>query len=457
MPDRRFGGLAAMDGSGVSVETQATHRFCGGHPHGRVPASGIVAVMSGRPPEPSSETYPFLFLGAGFGTSRKNLGCHICFARPPSADERPAIEELLPPALTNVKSWAPAMLTFASDDILEARVSSRRGRPTRADWIAFCEDVERRVIEIHRVCPIALFVKDDDGEYGGTLGPWHFWSVRELGTRFRGLAISSEASPELGSLCSSVLSMLATSAPMTGALDPAVLRQLFEWGLKIAAVDEDWCARRIVRALVSLLPVDGPLGPELAGMLVRNPTRQLIDRWGFHVVADRGLALLSSATPDNAEKILDASMRLMFLHQRAGRVIGRALLRAEPMKTVVEERSARVRQGSATGTPLGKTSPSQVLAVTGHLLLVTRRPKRALASIELGLRFPHPVPKLYGLRVRALQKAGHPARAEEAARSDAVDQAGVEDPDVFVDAARYYVGLGRLTEAVDQLRRIAPR
>jgi hypothetical protein len=95
-------------------------------------------------------SYPFRFLGAGFGTSRKCLECQLCFVRPPSAEERATIEGLLPPALAHVKMWAPAVLNFGSDDALEYHVAGKSGkRPTRADWTVFCEEVERCVLAIH--------------------------------------------------------------------------------------------------------------------------------------------------------------------------------------------------------------------------------------------------------------------------------------------------------------------
>jgi hypothetical protein len=78
---------------------------------------------------------PFLFLGAGFGTSRKCLECQLVFERSPSPEEQTRIETLLPPALGHVKRWRGAVLDFGSDDALEGHVSRTRLSSKRCSGI----------------------------------------------------------------------------------------------------------------------------------------------------------------------------------------------------------------------------------------------------------------------------------------------------------------------------------
>jgi hypothetical protein len=407
-----------------------------------------------KPSRPSGESHPFLFLGAGFGTSRKCLECQICFVEPPSASERAAIEGLLPPALTCTKTWEGAVLNFGSDDNLEALVAGRpQPKPTRDEWTAFCNDVERRMLEIHRVSPIALCVKDDDGSYGRKLGPWHVWSVREIATRFHELAISSATGPELTGVCMSIVSFLAASRSATAALEPAARSQLVEWCAKIAAVADRREARDLVDAIASLLPPGEALTPELTNTLLVHPTQELIRRLGGEVLVERAMVLLATAAPDRGEEILDALLEWMLLDRPAGRKIAEALLETDAMTAAVEERSAKVREGYARGGPMPKSSPSLVMSFQASFLLDTDEPAPALESIELGLRFPHPVVILHGLKVRALQGVGQASLAEQLAKSDFVQsQAGPEDPRVFYNVARYYERLGRFPEAIGQLR-----
>jgi hypothetical protein len=415
------------------------------------------ATVPGQRRKPSRETHPFLFLGAGLGTTRKCLECQICFVRAPLERERAAIEGLLPPALTYTKTWAGAVLNFGSDDSLEVLVSGRqRPNPTRAEWTAFCEDVERRMLEIHHVAPIGLFVKHDDGTYGRKLGPWHEWSVREIATRFHELEISSTVGPELAGVCTSILIFLAASRSATAALEPAARSRLVAWSTKLVAVAGHWQGKGLVDSIVSLLPPGEALSPDLTSALLAHPTRKLALRLGGVVLVERAAALLSTAstaTPDRAEEILETLLEWMILDEFAGRKIAEALLATGSLKAAVEERSATVREGFARKKPTGKGSPSVTLFAQASYLLETHEPARALENIELGLRFPHPHARLYGLQVRALQGVGQASRAEHLAQSDVVQrQAGPEQPGVFYEVARYYLSIGRFAEAVDQLR-----
>jgi hypothetical protein len=408
----------------------------------------------------ATETHPFLFLGAGLGTSRKCLECQICFARAPSSDERAAIERLLPPALTYVKTWTSAVLNFGSDDTLEYLVASNKKKPTRTDWGAFCEDVERRALEVHGVCPIALFVKDDDGTYGRKLGAWHRWSVRELATRFHELPLPPEGGAELVAVASSVLAFVAGSPRASAAIKPAARSRLVDWSAKLVPHAHRHAGPDLVDTLLSLMPEDEPLSPERASALLFHPTKALIQRLGHDEVTRRAVALMSSATPETADDVLETLLTWM-VDDSVARSLGEALLAAESMKGAVEERSARVRAGFAADKPIGESCPSLALFAHAAPLLDMKEPARALACIELGLRFPPPTLRLHGLRVRALHRLGRESEAEELAKSDVVqNEAGLEDPGVFYEVARYYVDRGRLDDALGQLRRYvehAPR
>jgi hypothetical protein len=149
--------------------------------------------------------YPFLFLGQGFATSRKCLEGHLWFERLPKASEQKRIVELVPlPVLLGAR-FQGELMHFGSDDRFELFVKAAHARkfaripfslaveqlerlwlespdtshwmPTRAEWAAFCDDFERAVRKIHRVCKLRLVCKPDDGEYGMKLGPWHRWSA----------------------------------------------------------------------------------------------------------------------------------------------------------------------------------------------------------------------------------------------------------------------------------------
>jgi hypothetical protein len=167
----------------------------------------------------------------------------------------------------------------------------------------------------------------------------------------------------------------------------------------------------------------------------------------------RALGLLTSATPSTADEALDDLLAWMILDAHAAIQIGEAMLAAEPMKDAVATRSAVVREGLVGRRPTGKTSPCIILMAHAHPLLETRSPGLALECLDLALRFPDPLANVHGLRVRALQGAGQASRAQALATSALVqEQAGTEDPTVHYEVARYYLGLGRLLEAIAQLR-----
>jgi hypothetical protein len=405
----------------------------------------------------ANQAQPFLFLGAGFGTSRKCLECQLVFERPPSPEERARIETLLPPALGHVKRWQGAVLAFGSDDALEMHVSRSGRKPTKADWTAFCEDVERRVLGIHGVVPIAIFVKPDDGEYGHKLGPWHHWSVHELQTRFQQLGIASTRGEgaELAPVCLGVLRALEA-----GGMAPLAQRALVDWAATIAAASDGRAGQMIVDGILALLPegrsedrANQQLDPTLVERLFRHPTRRLVGRLGKDSLVKRALVLLASATPGTADEALGDLLNWMLLDAQAAIQIGEALLAAGAMKDAVATRSAVVREGLVRGKPTGKTSPCIVLVAHAHHLLETRSPGLALECLDLALRFPDPLAKVHGMRVRALHGAGQASHAQALAASALVqEQAGAEDPTVYYEVARYHLELGRLPEAIAQLR-----
>jgi hypothetical protein len=163
--------------------------------------------------------YPFLFVGQGFSTTYKCLEGDIWFEEPPAEGVHSWIAEQIPAPLRFALSFAGlarpvrathgvrfsgAILHFASDDSLEARVrvlysrkyagvdparafadlirarsQDRRFRdhiPTRDEWATFCDAFQRAVLTIHERCRVFLVLLPGNGEYGEELGPWHDWS-----------------------------------------------------------------------------------------------------------------------------------------------------------------------------------------------------------------------------------------------------------------------------------------
>jgi hypothetical protein len=261
-------------------------------------------------------------------------------------------------------------------------------------------------------------VKPGDGEYGRKLGPWHRWSVHELATRFQQLAIASARGEggELAPVCLAVLHALEA-----GAMGPIARSALVE-------------------------------------RLFRHPPRRLVELIGKESLGRRALGLLASATPGTADAAFDDLLAWMILDAQGAIQIGETMLAAAPMKDAIATRSTLVREGLVRRRPTGKTSPCLVLMAHAHHLLETRSPGLALECLELALRFPDPLAHVRGLRVRALHGAGQASRAQALAASALVqEQAGSEDPKVYYEVARYYLELGRLREAIDQLRLYAAR
>jgi hypothetical protein len=144
---------------------------------------------------------PFLFIGHGYGTSRKCLECYLWFERAPSRKHQSGIVELLPTPLMVFARFHGKMLHFGSDDALEGRVKAQYGEdyaripvdealerleqiwqdehfsnnyvPTRREWQRFCDDLERSVRTIDRLCRLHAVIKPDDGSYGLRLSDWH--------------------------------------------------------------------------------------------------------------------------------------------------------------------------------------------------------------------------------------------------------------------------------------------
>jgi len=125
--------------------------------------------------------WPFLFFGAGFGTSERALECYLYFAKAPTRAQQAGITEALPQPLACFARFDGALLHFGSDDDLEARVKSAYGKgtghPTSKEWRLFCSDFERSVRELHQRHPLIAVVKPDSGEYGRKLSRWHQDSV----------------------------------------------------------------------------------------------------------------------------------------------------------------------------------------------------------------------------------------------------------------------------------------
>lgn len=144
---------------------------------------------------------PFVFIGHGFGTSHKCLECYLWFERAPDTRRQRTIASLLPAPVAVFARFRGELLHFGSDDTLEERIKAAYGKapaapvtpgrpreaapaeqepvPTRQEWRRFCDDFERAVKAIHRVCKLVAVVKPDDGTYGKRLSPWHRRSVAD--------------------------------------------------------------------------------------------------------------------------------------------------------------------------------------------------------------------------------------------------------------------------------------
>jgi predicted DNA-binding WGR domain protein len=125
--------------------------------------------------------WPFLFFGAGFGTSERSLECYVCFAKAPTRAQQADITETLPKPLARFARFDGVLLHFGSDDDLEASVKAAYGKgigdPTPREWQLFCDDFERSVKALHEGHPLIAVVKPDSGEYGKKLSQWHRDSV----------------------------------------------------------------------------------------------------------------------------------------------------------------------------------------------------------------------------------------------------------------------------------------
>ncbi|HEY6557089.1 MAG TPA: hypothetical protein VI072_07435 [Polyangiaceae bacterium] len=412
--------------------------------------------MASVTPRRRTPAPPFLFLGAGFGTSRKCLECQLCFERVATAEERASIEQLLPPALGYVKSWSERVLNFGSDDALEWHVSGDQdAEPTRQDWTAFCEDFERRMSAVHRIVPIALVLKDDDGTYGRRLSSWHHASLREVAKRFHETSLAEIApGEELAAVCLSILTMVASSKRARNALTSASRDRLAEWSARVAVSCDRVPGESLVNGVLTVL-ADEPLQPALIEALFRHPTRQLVARLGSGVLIERARALLRNASSEDAEEVLSTVGAWMDLDVAAALAIGDELLAlpAGPIEAAVAQQSRLARRAMAAKELVRTKSPSLTLYRHAQYLMEVGAAERARCCVELATRFPEPVPLVYGAAVRVLGLCGEPERAEALAASQLVQDAGVENSYVYYDVARYYADAGRLPEALEQLRR----
>lgn len=403
----------------------------------------------------SGARYPFLFLGAGFGTSRKCLEGMIWFERSPSVEERAAVEGLLPPALAFVKRWAGSVLGFGSDDALEWHVAKERdGAPTKTEWLEFCESFERRVCEMNALVPVVLVLKDDDGAYGRKRSPWHDWSLRELAQRCDTFPFALAASSkELGPSCVSILRAIATSEPALASMTPEARRSLGRFGAGLIEHCNEHTRPRIVDVVLSLL-AEEELEPELVDALFRQPTVTLARRIGGAEVVRRARAWLDAATPDDAEWVLRNVVDWMVHAGDATLALGEALLACPALSAVVAEHSAGSREDLASGRGTRKCSPSLALLASGGCLLDMHGPAAALRCFELALRFPSPPWEIHGSLVRALHGSGQTVRARELAESDfLLQQVAPNSPRVLYELARYYIHVGAPERAIVQLKR----
>jgi predicted DNA-binding WGR domain protein len=153
------------------------------------------------PAQHTALKFPFLFVGHGYGTSYKCLECFIAFVEAPNPKQREAIVAALPLPLRSFARFSAEVLHFGSDDGLESYIFAAYDPayaqlpfkqalkvapkmeaegfkfPPRKLWAAFCDDFERAMHAVQKICKIRMVIKPDDGEAKNTL--WHKWSVLE--------------------------------------------------------------------------------------------------------------------------------------------------------------------------------------------------------------------------------------------------------------------------------------
>ena len=120
--------------------------------------------------------FPFPFIGAGPATYYESCAIYIRFVRVPKPRELRAIKRAAPDALHAIR--------LDGKDLLAAGDLEPRGSHARLN-----EAIERWLIAAHACCPIAVAVRPEDLESGGTkLSAWHAASVKTIGTVLAGFA-----------------------------------------------------------------------------------------------------------------------------------------------------------------------------------------------------------------------------------------------------------------------------
>ena len=200
-------------------------------------------------------SFPFLFFGQGYSTSRKCLECLLWLDRSPTQEEKDQIEKSLPEALSSLVEWNGPILHCGSDDILEGHVRAQYGEPfqalpaqetmekfselggtgastipTELEWKSFCRAVEQWVRSVHEVCPVRIFVKADDGHYGQKLGAWDEWSVSKFLKGFSSFGFDAEApTGELATAARGLIMYGVRSAAAARSMPEAERTALADW------------------------------------------------------------------------------------------------------------------------------------------------------------------------------------------------------------------------------------
>jgi len=193
---------------------------------------------------------PFIFLGHGFGTSERNLECYVWFARAPDARARKRIAELLPFPVAAFARFEGELLSFGSDDDLEARVYAAyhpacAGRapkealqdalaasaePRAREWRAFNAELEQVMSKIHAGNALVAVIKPDDGAHGRRPSAWHRRSVARA-TELAALARRREGArgSAWSSLWMNVLEAVLPDAAAARKLDAAARDAWLPW------------------------------------------------------------------------------------------------------------------------------------------------------------------------------------------------------------------------------------
>jgi predicted DNA-binding WGR domain protein len=244
----------------ADAEKQAAAKRNKGYRDGKA-----VRVKSVKAAGVAAEAHPFLFVGQGLGSSYKSLECYAWFKQAPAPAVQAKIKAALPPPVTAFVKFHGDLMHFGCDDQIEIAVKAayepdhaskpykRAWRdvyaiakagdfddgllfPAKRTWKAFCDDFERRMLEVHRVAKLELVLKPDasDGDLDLRPGAWHRRSVLES-HRFAEHALATGRKPTSAAAYLTVNLVAEFEDSVPARLAPSARKTWLAWLDRLAA------------------------------------------------------------------------------------------------------------------------------------------------------------------------------------------------------------------------------